>query len=293
MSLTFFFILIFAIITPLAIIEWRKSDNKKQYLIKNTFFLALGILFLFLFGPLFVFSPLKIGYQTQKIDNKTIIYPRGWKTKKDQFVQLINQAEKNVLDFYPHQFPVTIILTKNSFDLLRFTGMRRGGNNSLGRVYISSNSMDEGLITAELSHYYLFNTTKRSSVYFPRWFDEGLAIYLGHQGSTARFTQPEQLEKLVNDQRYSKDLSRWNGIAGQLRWTKEVKTGGYVTNIYTHSYFAVRFLTEEYGMEKLKSLIQKTKMNPSFENAFQNIYGLSTNEFGELFLNSAERYTEK
>ena len=62
------------------------------------------------------------------------------------------------------------------------------------------------------------------------WFDEGLAIYLGHSGSLARFTQPEQLEKLVNDQRYSKDLSRWNGFAGQLRWMKEVKTGGYVTD---------------------------------------------------------------
>jgi len=289
MNLTFFFILIFVIIIPLAIIEWRKSKNKQQYLIKNGLFLSLGILFLFLFGPLFSFSPLKIGYQTQKVDNKTIIYPHGWETKKDQFVQLINQAEKNVLDFYSQQFPVTIILAKNSFDLLRFTGMGRGGNNSLGRVYISSDYMDEGLITAELSHYYLFKTAQRSSIYFPRWFDEGLAIYLGHQGSTARFTQPEQLEKLLNDQRYSKDLSRWNGITGQLRWMKEVKTGGYVTNIYTHSYFAVRFLTEEYGIEKLKSLIRETKTNPSFENAFQKIYGFSTQKFGELFLSSVRR----
>jgi len=147
MNLTFFFILIFVIIIPLTIIEWRKSKNKQQYLIKNGLFLSLGILFLFLFGPLFSFSPLKIGYQTQKTDNKTIIYPRGWEAKKELFVQLVNQAEKNVLDFYPQQFPVTIILAKNSFDLLRFTGMGRGGNNSLGRVYISSDSLNARLFT--------------------------------------------------------------------------------------------------------------------------------------------------
>jgi len=258
------------------------------YLIRNAFFLGVSILLLFLFGPLFSFSPLKIGYQTQKIGSKTIVYPRGWEAKKESFVQLINQAEENVLGFYPQQFPFTIVLAKSSFDLLRFTGMGRGGNNSLGRIYISSDYMDEGVITAELSHYYLFNTAKRSPLYFPRWFDEGLAIYLGHQGFTARFTQPEQLEKLINDQHYSKDLNRWNGVAGQLRWMKEIKTGGYVTNIYTHSYFAVRFLTEEYGVERLKSLVREAKTNPSFENAFQNIYGLSTKEFGELFLNSAE-----
>ena len=171
--------------------------------------------------------------------------------------------------------------------------MTKGGNNSLGRVYISNNFVDKGLVTAELSHYYLFKTAKRSSIYFPRWFDEGLAIYLGHSGSTAHLTRPEQLKNLLNDQHYSKNLTRWNGITGQLRWMREIKTSGYVTNIYTHSYFAVRFLIDKYGLEKLQTLIYETKTNPSFENAFQKIYGFSTNEFSVSFLNSAQPYIQQ
>jgi len=292
MNFLFFLILIFIISIPLTIIGWRKSADKRQYLIKNSLYFILGLLLLFLFGPFFIVSPVKIGYQTQKSENKTIVYPRGWEMKKEQFIQVINQAEKDILEFYPQQFPVTLMLTKNSFDMFRFTGQKRGGNNSLGYIYISSSYVDKGLIAAELSHYYLFNTAKRSSIYFPRWFDEGLAIYLGHSGSTARFTQPEQLQKLLKDNRYPKNLSHWNGIKGQLRWMRQIFSGGYITNMYTHSYFAVRFLIDEYGIEKVQNLIYEIKTNPSFENVFQNIYGFSTNEFSDFFLNSAQQYIQ-
>jgi len=291
MNFLLFLILIIIISTPLAVISWRKSTDKKQYLIKNCFYLVLGLLLLFLFGPLFPISPIKIGYQTQKMENKTIVYPKKWEVERDEFVRLIDKTEEeNILPIYKTQLPVTFLLAKNENDFLRFTGLRKGGSTGLGGIRIGSSYMEEGIITAELSHYYLFNTTKRSSIYFPRWFDEGLAIYLGHSGSTEKFTHPEQLQKLLKDNRYPKNLSYWNGIVGQLRWMKQIHTGGYVTNMYTHSYFAVRFLIDKYGMEKLQDLIHEVKTNDSFENAFRKTYGFSTNEFGDFFLNSAQQY---
>jgi len=201
-----------------------------------------------------------------------------------------NQAEKAILEFYPEKFPVTLILTRNNFDLFRFTGQRGGGNNSLGCVYISSSYLDEGLITAELSHYYLFKTAGRPSLYFPRWFDEGLAVYLGHSGSLAKFTQPEQLQGLLEDSRYPKDLDGWKGFGGQLRWMRQIHGGGYVTYMYTHAYYLVRFLIEEYGLEKLQNLVGELKTGSSFEDAFQEVYGFSTDQFGKHFVNSAHNY---
>ena len=118
-------------------------------------------------------------------------------------------------------------------------------------------------------------------------------IYLGRSGSVARFTQPENLERLLNDNRYPKDLDYWNGLVGQLRWMKEVKTGGYVTFIYTQAYHAVRLLIEKYGLEKLQSFIQEMETSPSFENAFQKVYGTSTRKFSQTFLDSAQQYTNK
>ena len=293
MNFLFILILIVIISTPLTIIGWYKTTNKRQYLIKNSLYLILGLLLLFLFGPLFPISPIKIGYQTQKIGNKTIVYPKNWVVKRDEFVKLIDRTEEeNIFPIYKTRLPITFLLTNNENDFLRFTGLRKGGSTGLGGIRIDSSYMEKGIITAELSHYYLFNTTKRSSIYFPRWFDEGLAIYLGHSGSTAKFTHPEQLQKLLQDSRYPKDLSYWNGIMGQLRWMKQIHTGGYVTNMYTHSYFAVHFLIDKYGMEKLQNLIYEAKTNNSFENAFQNIYEFSTREFSNSFLNSAQQYTQ-
>lgn len=289
MNFLFFIFIIVIVSIPLAFIGWRKSANKRQYLIKNSAYLILSLLLFFLFGPFFPVSPIKIGYQTQKIENKTIVYPKGWEIKYDRFVGLIDKAEENIFPIYKTQLPVAFLLAKSENDLLRFTGLRGGGSTGLGGIRIGSSHMEEGIITAELSHYYLFNITERSSIYFPRWFDEGLAIYLGHSGSTAKFTHPEQLQKLLQDNRYPKSLSYWNGIGGQLRWMKQIFTGGYVTNMYTHSYFAVRFLIDEYGVEKLQNLIFEAKTNSSFENAFRKIYGFSTDEFSDLFLNSAQQ----
>jgi len=282
----------FTFIVVLTVFGWRRSQDKKNYLIKNIIGLVVALLLLFLFGPLFVFSPLKLGYQTETIENNTVIYPVRWEDKKEQFAQLINQAEKTVLEFYPQKFPVTIILAKNNFDLFRFTGQRGGGNNSLGRVYISSSHMDEGLITAELSHYYLFKTASHSSLYFPRWFDEGLAIYLGRHGSVAKFTHPEQLQKLLEDSRYPKALDSWNGFGGQLRWMKQIFTGGYVTHMYTHSYYLVRSLIEEHGLGKLQAFVNELKTSSSFETAFQEAYGLSTDQFGKQFVDFAQKYLQ-
>jgi len=280
---------IFVFTAILTVFEWRRSEDKKSYLVKNISGLVAALVLLFLFGPLFSLSPLKIGYRTEKIENKTIIYPRGWETQKEQFVRLVNQAEQTILEFYPEQFPVTLILTRSNFDLFRFTGQRGGGNNSLGHVYISGSYMDEGLITAELSHYYLFKTADRPSLYFPRWFDEGLAVYLGHSGSLAKFTQPEPLQRLLEDSRYPKNLDGWRGFGGQLRWMKQIYTGGYVTHMYTHSYYLVRLLVEEYGLGKLQNLVTGLKTSSSFETAFQEVYGLSTDRFGKQFVDSALR----
>jgi len=281
---------LFVFTAILAVFEWRRSEDKKSYLVKNVSGLVAALVLLLLFGPLFSLSPLKIGYQTEKIENKTISYPRGWETQKEQLVRLINQAERTILEFYPEKFPVTLILTRNNFDLFRFTGQRGGGNNSLGRVYISGSYIDEGLITAELSHYYLFKTADQPPLYFPRWFDEGLAVYLGHSGLTAKFAQPEQLQRLLEDGRYPKDLDCWTGFGGQLRWLKQIYTGGYVTHMYTHSYYLVRFLVEEYGLEKLQNFVGRLKVSPSFEVAFREVYGLSTDQFGKQFIGSAQRY---
>jgi len=280
--------LIIALITIiLTTAGWWKSTDKKKYLTKNVFYLALSLILLLLFGPLFGLSPLKIGYQTQKIENKTIIYPHNWQDEQEKLVQLVDQAEEEVLVIFPQQLPVTFILVKNNFDLLRFTGQRKGGNNFLGKVYIADGSMDKGVITHELAHYYLHQTIAGPSFSLPRWFDEGLATYLGHSDSMTRFTQPETLERLLNDNHYPKDLNYWNGFGGQLRWMWQIYRGGYVSYMYTHSYYLIKFLIKEYGLDNFQALIEKLENSSSFEKTFQSVYGFTSDQFNNNFINSS------
>ena len=72
-------IYLFGVIALFVILDslrgYLTAKNKKRYLIQLFVGLPLFILLLFLFGPFFVLSPVKIGYSTLKENNITLYYP--------------------------------------------------------------------------------------------------------------------------------------------------------------------------------------------------------------------------
>lgn len=112
---------------------------------------------------------------------------------------------------------------------------KAGGSSNSEAIFIKKNYWDLGVLTHEMAHQYLQKSTKRLSFYFPRWFDEGLATYLGSTGRLKKFTTIEELTKTLNSGFYERDLGYWNGLFGVLRWTlKDIRYRPSV--IYTETY---------------------------------------------------------
>ena len=87
-------------------------------------------------------SPFKLGYSTFQEDNITFYYPKG----------------------------------KSDLEMLRFGSYPRGGGsgNELG-IIIREGRLPAGKIANEMSHRNLAMLVGKPAVFYPRWFDEGLA----------------------------------------------------------------------------------------------------------------------
>lgn len=99
----------------------------------------------------------------------------------------------------------------------------------------------------------------------PRWLEEGLAGYVANQYNPNGHPKIKTLNKLY----YKKD------------WDNEP--------LYQFSYFAVKYLVENYGKKKFFRLMSKANMNSAldeFNSIFKKIYSISVAEFDEILKNN-------
>src|SRR3989344_5615054 len=97
-------IYLFGAITLFVILDSLKgyftAKNKKRYLIQLFVGLPLVIILLFLFGPFFVLSPIKIGYSTLKDNNITLYYPGNSIDMARDTMNQLKQADDMNKQFY-------------------------------------------------------------------------------------------------------------------------------------------------------------------------------------------------
>ena len=279
-------VLVLLVIVVSIAVETYRAENKKKTLLRNITIGVPVVVGLLLFGPLFMISPIKLGHTVAHDGSSTIIYPNKLAHEAQHFTEAIQQAKVSVTSIYDEEVPTQFLLVGSSLDMLRFGGSatsRAGGSGSIAGVFIRQDRIDVGVITHELSHRHLQEITGKISPYYPRWFDEGLATYLGHTGQMERYTDEGVLKDSLKNGTYQRDLDYWKGLLGHLRWSF-IDCRQRPREIYTQAFFMVQFLAEEYSEDKLRLLVRECKTSPSFEEAFQKIYGLSTEIFHEHFL---------
>ncbi len=281
-------LVLFVILFLFSIVEILLSKNKKKTFYTNLVLSFIIIPILFLHGPLFVFSPLKPGFASVTKDNFTFYYPKTISLDHiNQFTLLLDQARHRLSSVFTNSYPITFIIVNNSKDMFLLGGSpteRAGGSSNSEAVYVKDNYWDLGVVTHEMSHQYLQRAANRPSYYFPRWFDEGLATYLGATGQLEKFTYQSELDKAINSDFYEHDLRRWDGLAGIFNWSlKDIRYRPGL--IYTQTYFLVKYLVDQYGSDKIVTLITACRTTPDFNTAFQSTYALSVPEFHHKFLN--------
>src|SRR5262245_46691167 len=128
------------------------------------------------------------------------------------------------------------------------------------------------VVVHELTHAFMFDMlyngglpsfiTRQNIVYVPLWFAEGLAEWnsLGWEPNADMFM-------------------REGTIAGYL---PPLPYGGNYL-IYKEGQAAMKFMSERYGPDRIRDLLQKLKFHRNFDRAFELSLGMSQNKFDEEF----------
>lgn len=262
------------------------SQNKKRYLIQLFIGLPLAIILLFLFGPFFVLSPVKIGYSTLKEDNITLYYPGNSIDMARDTMNQLKQADEMNKQFYKITYSMPVVLARSELDMLRFGSYPFGGGtgNEL-TINIRINRMTTGKIAHEMSHRNLAMLTNKS-IPAPNWFNEGLASYIGKMDE---YKKPNELQADLKEGRYVKDILNMRGIFGTALWIKKINWDKQSKVLYGQVYSMVKYLFDKYGQDKMYDFVVLLK-TADFEKAFVQSFGMTEDEFHQEFINYIENY---
>ncbi len=244
---------------------------------KRYWLAAAGIIILFylFWGPLFPWSPLKIGY-TKITTPKADLYISDF-TDADSIVYRIGEIIEEEEKFHNLKFADDfriIVLNKNS-NLKRYLPWLEGSGYSVSLsfadlIYIGPNARRslvgiEPFLKHELSHLLIDQNTSFENallIHEQGWLAEGIAeYYSGH----SFFTKDEFL-KLSETHNYElMNLNVKNPLDMSLL---EMKLN------YTHYKFFVEFLINNYGIQKFQNYLQSYLDNPqNYKLLFTEIYG--------------------
>ncbi len=264
------------------------AKNKKRYLIQISIGLPLIVVFLLLFGPFFVLSPVKIGYSTLKDNNITLYYPGNSIDMAKDTMRELKQADDMNRQFYKTTYSMPVVLAQSELDMLRFGSYPYGGGtgNEL-TINIRMGRMTTGKIAHEMSHRNLAMFTGKS-IPSPNWLNEGLASYIGKMDE---YKKPNELQVDLREGRYARDILNMRGILGTAIWIKRVGIGKESKVLYGQTYLMVKYLFDKYGQDKMYNFVVSLKNN-DFKKAFVKTFGKTEEQFFQEFTYYIQNYTE-
>jgi len=245
---------------------------KKRYI----FLLIFCLLMLYLFwGPLFPWSPIKIGYKKIETE-KCTLYIKDL-VQRDEAVykldEIITAEEAWHGLTYKENFKIVVL--DESSNMKRYVFWLKGNSSavSLGfvnLVYIGPNARKslygiDTYIKHELSHLLIHqNTPSKKDVFEMQrqgWLVEGIATYFGGPDFYAKAEFIAACKERGLEFTSLNETNIMNVPIRDLRLR------------YAYYKYFIQFLVETYGLEKLQEYIKKYLINPrEYKNIFLEVY---------------------
>jgi hypothetical protein len=252
---------------------------KKRYLVTLAV-LSACIVFYLLWGPLFAWNPLKIGYTKIKTP-RAIIYINDM-TAKDSVVYRINEiiAEEEKFHGLDYIDDFKIIILNQESNNKRYLPWLKGSGfsvslSALNLIYIGANARKsssgiETYLKHELSHLLIDQNTsfkKAMKIHNQAWFSEGIAEYFsGH-----RFYSKDEIDRLIelnNIQVTNFDDNHPSNMPWQELRLK-----------YSYYGYFIEFLVENYEIENLQNFTKLYLDDPdNYVKIFSKEYTTDLNE---------------
>lgn len=265
---------------------WRKEklENRSRYLGKSLLGTTAVIAALFLFGPFFMISPVKLGYASMSDRGVVVYYPSSHQERAREILEMAKWARDQNDRFYKKETKTKVLVAVTDLDMLRFGVYPKGNGGGVPwGVVVRESRATANIIAHEMSHKNLANTSfvNAGPLLYPRWFDEGLANYLGKMDYYDKI--PELGKELQPGGRYRRDITNWTGIPGNITWIYQTFYGAGARLIYGQTYQMMKHLVDTYGEEKVYALIQRVP-DVSFARAFVAEFGVTSEAFHQEFI---------
>ncbi|MDR3626708.1 MAG: hypothetical protein P4L45_07735 [Ignavibacteriaceae bacterium] len=256
--------------------------KKIKYLLLTSVLVVIVILgYMLLWGKLFPFSPIFIGFNKHELNNTVVYVQEG--AGFNEFTR-IDTLTKSVENFHELKFkskPKIFIFRDSESYLQRSISKARFCSFPGGSLVISPWALKEdkqGLISLdiylrhELSHVLIFNYKGLiGSLRYPGWLLEGIAVYSSNQMGTSFYPDKEETYKLI------KAGSFMPPEYFKTKKEDEVKLNVKYKAAFIYSEFGciVDYLIMNYGREKFIQYMKALLEENDNEVVFSKIYSKS------------------
>ena len=265
----------------------------KKYLKKIKIFLItliiiiLGILtYELLWGKLFPYSPVKIGFTKYELSN-IIVYIQNGAEFRD--LKAIDSLFPSIEDFHQLKFqrkPYIYIFRDRENYLQRSISKARFYAYPNGSLFISPWALkeaDEGTISLkiyvqhELSHALLYQHMGFITAYFyyPRWLLEGIAVYSSNQLGTSWYPGKEETYEFIKEGNFMPPDFYNSDKEDQV----QINVKNRIAFIYSEFGCIVDYMITIGGKAKFLNYMKTLLHNRNHDQVFKDIYGISFDKF--------------
>jgi len=259
-----------------------------------------AVLYLFLFGRFFPYSPLTLGFKHKEFARSVVYFHKGADISRFSDVdKLIPGVEAFHQLKYKHK--VAIFLCSSLSEKKRFTSSeaRMTTFPPFGRIFVSLQAQQDALnnkihidvyLKHELSHALLEqNMSFWRFSRFPRWLLEGIAMYSADQMGVDGYYTKAQVEKYIQAG-YFVYPGDWGRKFTKIPAIQNLPLADKYYFTYSQYGYIVQDLIEKYGREKFLVFLDKELRSGTVENNFQDTFGQGLGDYMEGFReNSAGR----
>jgi hypothetical protein len=265
----------------------KKHLKKIKLLVITSLIIILGIItYEFIWGKLFPYSPVKIGFTKYELSNLVIYIQYGAEYKD---LRAIDSLFPSIEDFHQLKFlkkPDIYIFRDRKSYLRRSVSKARFCAYPNGSLLISPWALqeaDEGTISLkiyvqhELSHTLLYQHMGfiTAYFYFPRWLLEGIAVYSSNQMGTSWYPGKEETYKFIKEGNFMPPDFYNSDKEDHVR----INVKNRIAFIYSEFGCIVDYMITIGGKDKFLNYMKTLLHNNNHDQVFRDIYGISFDKF--------------
>lgn len=241
-----------------------------------------------LWGKLFPFSPIIIGFTKYELPNSNIYVQSGSDlpnlTRIDTLIPKVEDFHELKFAYKPKIFIFqdSISFIRHSLSKARFCVYPNG------RLFISPWALKEDkkekisleiYTRHELSHSLIDQNAGFINAFrYPQWLMEGIAVYSTNQMGTSFYPSKEETYRYIYQGNFLEPLDFKTKNEDKTKLNVEYR----ITFMYSEFACIVDYLIETYGKEKLLIFMKKMMKNSKNNKVFKEVYNM---EFSQMIIN--------